>query len=302
MSRNRTTTFSFELLSQKFNELEGYYNISNFELGKALESWNLSDQEHRQNDEIIANYLKWSFTASFLQLINALQWFLSGILLGRQAFLPAQTMQMYYYSIFFSYGSFLSAQFKGHYTIKEEFQGTRVQKTRREVWLEENNNEICLEIKNKGKGGEHEIRANWFYEVFKDWDFKDSYPNVSCFDDDTGFHSRFRNKYTYALDNIAEELYTVPDGRSSPSNEILIALWNRDTECAESYPEEFWALENIKIVVDLHTKFLVKYDKSPPYKQAQNQLVKSLCTHHTNTELVEVLREIMPTILQYARD
>ncbi|MEL6275974.1 MAG: HEAT repeat domain-containing protein, partial [Bacteroidota bacterium] len=42
---------------------------------------------------------------------------------------------------FFSYGSFLSAQFRGHYTLKEEFEGTKVKKTRKEIWLEENNDE-----------------------------------------------------------------------------------------------------------------------------------------------------------------
>lgn len=298
MSGDRTTTFPFDLISQKFNELEGYDNASNFDLGNALESWKLLEEERRQDDEVVANYLGWSFTASFLQLINAWQWFFSGVLLGRQAYLPAQTMQMYYYSIFFSYGSFLSAQFKGHYTLEKKVEDAKTKKTRREVWLGGNNGKICIETKEKGRGGEHEIRANWFYAVFKDWDTQSSYPEVSSFDSDAGFHSRFRNKYTYSLSDIAEELYTVPEWQPAPSNEILISLWNREIEWADYYPEEFWALQNIRVAADLHAKLLMEYEKSSPYKQHQILLVKNLCAHHTNTELIEVIREVMPTILQ----
>jgi hypothetical protein len=298
MSGDRTNTFSFKSLSKSFNELEGYHNLSNLDLGNALESWNLLEEEHRQNDSVIANYQKWSFTASFLQLINAWQWFFSGVLLGRQAYLPAQTMQMYYYSIFFSYGSFLSAQFKGHYTLETKVEDMKTRKIRKEVWLDKNNGKNCIEIKDKGRGGEHEIRANWFYAVFKNWDFKGSHPDVFSFDSDTDFHSRFRNMYTYSLSDIAEELYTIPKQRSAPPNEVLISLWKREVKWVECYPEEFWALEHIKVAVDIHTRLLKEHEKSSPYKQHQVWLVKNLCAHHTNTGLIEVIREAIPIILQ----
>jgi hypothetical protein len=298
MSGDRTTTFNFELLSNIFNELEGYCDLSNYDLGNALESWNLLEEGYRQDGAVIANYLKWSFTTSFLQLINAWQWFFSGVLLGRQAYLPAQTMQMYYYSIFFSCGSFLSAQFKGHYTLGTKVEDMKARKTRKEVWLGKNNGKHCVEIKDKGRGGEHEIRANWFYAVFKNWDFKSSHPDVFSFHDDTDFHSRFRNIYTYSLCDITEELGTTPEQRSAPTNDVLIRLWNREVDWVDSYPEEFWALEHVKVAVDLHTRLLEGYKKSSPYKQHQIWLVKNLCTHHTNTGLIEVIREAMPIILQ----
>jgi hypothetical protein len=38
-------------------------------------------------------------------------------------------MQMYYYSIFFAYGSFLSAHFKGNYTVADLLKPTKNQTT-----------------------------------------------------------------------------------------------------------------------------------------------------------------------------
>jgi len=125
----------------------GYYDLSNRDLGNLLESCNLLEEECRQDDAVIANYQKWSFTASFLQLINAWQWFLSGVLLGIHACLPAQAMQIYYYSISFSYGSFLSAQFKGHYSLETNIEDNKVRKTRMEVWLDKNNSKDCINVK-----------------------------------------------------------------------------------------------------------------------------------------------------------
>jgi len=147
MNGNHTTTFSFDHLSKIFNMYPGYYDLSNRDLGNLLESCNLLEEECRQDDAVIANYQKWSFTASFLQLINAWQWFLSGVLLGIHACLPAQAMQIYYYSISFSYGSFLSAQFKGHYSLETNIEDNKVRKTRMEVWLDKNNSKDCINVK-----------------------------------------------------------------------------------------------------------------------------------------------------------
>lgn len=217
-------------------------------------------------------------------------------------------MQMNYYSIFFCYGAFLSAQLKGHYTLEIDDRG---KKTRKEVWMGQNidsqtgEETLGIKIKEKGKGGEHEIRSNWFYEVFKDWDFKNDYQDVLSFGEDRNikFHSRFRNKYTYSLSDMAEELYEIPN-LISPSNEILIKLWNRDSNWTEYYPEQFWALEHIKIVVDLHIKLLEKYRQCKqkiPYKCHQIRLVNSLCKHHSDTGLAEIIKETMSPIIQVLR-
>ncbi|UKO99956.1 hypothetical protein [Nostoc sp. UHCC 0870] len=301
MYEHRSTTFNFKTLSASFNKYKGYYNLDNLNLGNALETWNLLEETNREDINIIANYQKWSFTASFLQMLNAWQWFFSGILLGRQAYLPAQILQMYYYSIFFSYGAFLSANFKGNYSLKVEIGQDRKVKTknRKEVWLsQETNNKSQIMIKDQGSGGEHEIRAKWFYEVFKNWDFKDDHPQVLSFIASRDFHSDSRNFYTYSLSDIAEELYEVPKMQSSPSNDILISLWNREIDWVEYFPEEFWALEHIKVAVDLHTRLLKGYDKESPYTQQQILLLENLCNHHIHTGLIEIIRIAMPTILQ----
>lgn len=303
---DREETINFELISKIFNGKKGYFDLPNSDLGQLLISWNL--EENGEDETIISNYIKWSFTASFLQLINAWQWFFSGIILGRQGNFPAQTMQMNYYSIFFSYGAFLSAQLKGHYTLKID--PAKKTKTRKEVWIVQNidskvgEETFCIKIKQKGKRGEHEIRSNWFYEVFKDWDFKNDYQDVLSFYEDRKFHSRFRNKYTYSLSDIAEELYEIPNS-ISPSNEILIRLWNRDYDWTEYYPEQFWALEHIKIVVDLHIKLLKQYHQCKqeiPYKYHQIRLINSLCKHHSYTGLTEIIKETMSPILNVIKD
>src|SRR5690242_5878247 len=118
MHQYRSHTFDFQSLLSTFNNENGYYDLSNSDIAYTLKNLNLLEEDNRKDENCIKIYKRWSFTASFLQMLNAWQWFFSGILLGRQANLPAQTMQMNYYSIFFSYGSFLSAQFKGHYTVE----------------------------------------------------------------------------------------------------------------------------------------------------------------------------------------
>ncbi|MBD2625523.1 hypothetical protein [Trichormus variabilis] len=301
MNEGRTTPVEFKILLERFNLLDGYDNLANDQLGKTLEGWNLLEENNRKKEQVIASYQKWSFTTSFLQMINAWQWFFSGVLLGRQAYLPAQSMQMYYYSIFFSYGAFLSAQCKGHYTVETKLeQDNKAKKTRKEVWLNtKSDGTSCIEIKDKGRGGEHEIRSDWFYAVFKQWDFKASHPNVLYFKDNPEFHSSNRNLFTYSLSDMSEELYSIPEERSAPpSNEILISLWNREKDWLNYYPEEFVALEHIKVVVDLHTRLLKGYDNNFPYSQQQILLLKNLCDHHINNGLIQLLKESMPIILE----
>lgn len=301
MCNDRTKTFDFNMLSSLFNKFNGYYDAVNEQLFGTLVHWDLIDEKNRNDEAIVYGFMKWSFTVSFLKLINSFQWFLAGVLLERTAVFPAQVMQMYYYSIFFSYGSFLSGQGKGHYTIKEETNASgEIIPTRREVWLElENPPFLC--IKEKGRGGEHEIRANWFYEVFRNWEFRDSYPTVLLFESDRRFHTGFRNMFTYSLADMAEELFEAPDPRSNmPSNEILLDLWNHSDEALIDYfPDEYWALEHIKPSLDFHVKLLDGFESESPLKGAQTRIVEGLLSHHEKTGLLDFLQVALQPILSH---
>jgi hypothetical protein len=301
----KTETFSLNTLSDLFNSLHGYYNLSGSDLSLELVKWNLLD-ESNQKDELVVvpRYVKWSFSASFLQLVNAWQWFLAGILLGRQVHMPAQVMQMYYYAIFFSYGAFLSAQIKGHYTLKWKSKSDgHTKKIRKEIWLGVDNDQLRIFTKDKRRGGEHEIRAKWFYEVFKSWDLRNSYPGVLVFESNRTLHSRFRNMYTYSLGDIARELHdSVPNGCPIvPSDKMLFDLWMHPAYFAEDFPETFWVLEHIKAVVDLHTKLLERYDKESPYTNAQFLLARDLYAHHQKTGMADLLCEAMNPIFTHMR-
>lgn len=304
MNQDRTTIFPFNAVLEIFNDFGGYYNLSNSDLSNELENLNLLDSNNREKKETVEKYQRWALTASFLQLLNAWQWFFSGVLLSRQACLPAQTMQMYYYSIFFAQGSFLSAQFKGQYTLKTQIENEtgKISKTRKEVWLGEKSGggeNIKIAENRRDGGGEHATRANWFYEVLKNWNFKDLYPDVLDFDSHRGFHSERRNASTYALYSIVEELYGIPEEMSEPSNGILISLWNRESDLGDSYPEELWALEHIKVATDLHIKLLQGYKQNSPYGKQQVLLIENLFDHHKRTGLVEVLKAAMPDITAF---
>ncbi|MFN5990992.1 MAG: hypothetical protein ACK6A9_19065 [Dolichospermum sp.] len=344
MSNNdRETTFSFKRLLSEFNELEGYYNLNNDQLASQLKELNLLgvnvNAENKVDDpDTIAIYKKWSFTVSFLQMLNAWQWFFAGILLERNSYLTTQAMQMYYYAIFFSYGSFLSAHFKGHYTVKDELKTTKNKKiknneifqkfgnetaralmanvedkdmeeiivsSRRYVWLVDNPRDgkyIYVKAKNEERGGEHERRSKWYYGVFTSWESKIniSYPEVRYFkeDDYNTLHPKNRNMYTYSIQHMVDELY-YEDEDTALNNEGIICLWQRKSNgLSEAFSTEFWTLQHIKVVVDLHTKLLEKYNKDSPYTEQQEHLLRNLCEHHKRTGLVEVLKVAMPTILE----
>ncbi|MDB9310185.1 hypothetical protein PN471_16400 [Aphanizomenon sp. CS-733/32] len=353
----RETTFTFKRLSSEFNNLEGYYNLYNDRLASQLKELNLLGGDRTAENKVydqakIFIYKKWSFTVSFLQMLNAWQWFFAGILLERNSYLTTQAMQMYYYTIFFSCGSFLSAHFKGNYTLADiktlkeaniknqnneitkkvrnetlrvlELMGQDtesylssindnqnieeiMESARREVWLvddETDGNYIYVAKRNKKKGGEHEVRAKWYYDVFNGWESKVKilYPDVRCFnenEDDKKFHSDRRNMFTYSIQMMADELCSL-DEDIRLTNEQIICLWQRkSSDLTNRYPEAFWALEHIKVVVDLHTKLLEGYNKDDsPYTEVQEHLLKNLCEHHKRTGLVEVLKVAMPTILE----
>ncbi|MDM9583295.1 hypothetical protein [Nostoc sp. GT001] len=349
---------TFKTLLRDFNEVKGYYNLNNDELASQLQQMKLLGENYDAvenkifDEEIIAAYKKWSFTVSFLQMINAWQWFFAGILLGRQSYLTTQVMQMYYYAIFFSYGSFLSAQFKGNYTLTERVKHEKIKNknikilekvrneilkvlnkntgddlladsvkstfdnqgveeireaVRRDVWFVENKeygNYIHIKDNRKSGKGEHERRSILFYRVFGSWDSQKwlniSYPDIRSFKDDDKFHSNMRNNLTYSIKMMADELYyDISQIDIGLTNEMIVGLWQRESpDLVKTYPEEFWALEHIKIVVDLHTKLLERYENKSPYTDEQVFLLKNICEHHRNTGLAEVLKVAMPSILK----
>jgi hypothetical protein len=266
---NREEPFASGTLTRLFIELSGYYDLGNEELAGILLRWNLLEERNRTDINLAYDFVKWSLTVSFLELVNSLQWFLAGVLLHRLARFPAQVMQLYYYSIFFSYGSFLAAHGKGYYTVKQELDGSK--STRKEVWFFEEDKHPQIWIEDKGRGGEHEIRAKWFYKVFNNWDQRASHPAVIMFERDSLYHSGFRNMFTYSLFTMANELHSDETlTLNLPTNEILLSLWNRDEKLVDYFPEEFWVLEHIKVSVHLHSMLLEKYKHGTPYAPPSN--------------------------------
>jgi len=297
----RTKPISFAELSDFFRQVGGYYEMGNEGLDRALLQWKLLDEASRQDEKTARSFLKWSLTASFLQLMNALEWFASGVLLRRSSYLPAQTMQSYYYSIFFSYGSFLAIHGKGHYTVGiERDKANEPKAIRRELWLDEGPPPlICL--KEKGPGGEHEVRANWFYQVFRSWDMRASYPAVQLFENDAKFHTGFRNMFTYQLSEMAEELHH-DDTYDPISDEILLRLWNHDAEMVDYFPEEFWPLAHFKAAFDTHCKLVDELGGATPFTRVQEYLLRALISRHLATGLAEVFTEITKPLLARVRD
>lgn len=295
-SAKRSTPIRIATLLQFFNEVDGYYEMVNDELASTLLRWELLEDSNRSSAGRPWSFLKWSLTVSFLEMMNALQWFASGILLQRLAYLPAQVQQQYYYSIFFSYGSFLAIHGKGHYTVSiEETESDETRAIRRELWLDEGP-PPHIAIKKKGRGGEHEIRAKWFYEVFKGWDLKDSHPAVLMFEQDRTHHTRFRNMFTYSLAGIAEELYH-RDTSAPITDELLIRLWHGDAELVDYFPEEFWVLEHLRASLDMHTRFIEDFGDGAPYTRVQSHIINSLVSHHENTGFAPVVEEILQPFL-----
>jgi len=266
-----------------------------------LLDWNLLEDKNRTDDKIAWSFLKWSFTTSFLELLNSLQWFMSGIFLQRAAYLPAQFLQQYYYSIFFSYGSFLALHGKGHYTVAIEFKGNRdISSIRKELWFSEGPPPF-IGIKSKGSGGEHEVRANWYYEVFKAWDQSDSYPAVLLFESDRAFHTGFRNMFTYALSGMAEELHH-QDSRDPISNEIILDLWNGNDELVDYFPEVFWVLEHLRVPLEIHSRLIAEHKSCSPVTPKQKYLLETLINRHKDTGVSELIGNILQPLISIAQD
>jgi hypothetical protein len=200
-------------------------------------------------------------------------------------------MQSYYYSIFFSYGSFLALHGKGHYTVRLERNGANEPKSvRRELWFEEGPPPF-IGIKQMGGGGEHLVRANWYYQVFKSWDMRESYPAVELFEDDAKFHTGFRNMFTYQLSEMAEELHH-DDTYEPIADEILLRLWNQDAELVDYFPEEFWPLAHFKATFDTHCKLVEEFSEGSPFTHVQEYLLDALISRHRQTGLADVFEEM----------
>ena len=296
---NRSRPFASDKLHWFFNELSGYYDWGNQELEGSLLRWNLLEEKNRTDEKLAYSFLKLSFTVSYLELINALQWFSAGLLLKRKAYLPAQTLQMYYYSIFFSCGSFLAAHAKGYYTVKEELHNNLETTTvRKVVWFEDQEPPyLCLA--DKGRGGEHKLRANWFYEVLKSWDKKEYHQPVLLFENTRDFHTDWRNITTYGLSTMAEELHHNADHHAKiPDIASLIKLWNRDEMLINYFPEEYWVFEHLKIPLGLHARLLQNYKGETPFTQAQTYVTETLLFRHNKTGMKSLLIEILEPILE----
>lgn len=297
MCKKRSVPLSFKSLSQLFNDVEGYYYMGNEELENNLLRWNLLDEKNQKDVQTVYSFMKWSFTISFLEMINSWQWLLAGVTIANNVNLPAQMMQLYYYSIFFSSASILSALGKGRYTLKmDRIPNTHdFRKTRKEIWFEEDIPPYLC-VKDISRGAEHEVRAKWFYEVFRQWDLKDEHQTVLMFEDDRTFHSSFRNMFTYELSEMAEELYT-PDDMHNISLDILLKLWDRDEELADFFPEEFWAIEHIKASIDLHSKLIENYNNGSLHTGAQAQLIENLLKLHKKTGMDALIRKGLSPIM-----
>lgn len=295
-SDKRSVPLAYSTLSEFFETAGGYYEMGNEELAGTLLRWDLLEARNRTEAKTAWSFLRWSLTASFLQLMNAFQWFLSALLLERSSYLPAQTMQQHYYSIFFSFGSFLALHGKGHYTVKIEPQGSDDPRVfRREVWLDDGPPPL-VDLKEKGRGGEHEVRANWFYEVFKAWEQKDDYPGVLMFEQDRKFHTGFRNMFTYALSEMAEELHHDAH-EDAVSNEVVLRLWSRESEVIELYPDEFWVLEHLRAPLELHAKLIDDFGDGSPFTSVQEYIVSSLLSRHENDGVADLIDEILKPII-----
>lgn len=288
---SRNAPIPFVDPTQLFQELGGYYEMGNQDLAGSLERWELLEDANRNNPERARNFLRWSITASFLHLANALQWFVAGLLLERASYLPAQTMQQEYYSIFFSYGSFLALHGKGHFTVRTDVVGDDIRPRRRDLWFDQGALP-SVKIREKGEGGEHELRAHWFYEAFRSWEERDRYPAVLMFVDDRAYHTGFRNLFTYSLSQMAEELHH--NSSTGPvSSEILLRLWKGDRELPDYFPEEFWALEHLRPSLDMHSRLISDFRGGDPLTRVQKYIIRQLIQRHEADGMDNLLREIL---------
>ncbi len=270
-----------------FAQVDGYYPADSLSLQRTLEEMHLLDEAARSQPQTIATYIKWSYTTSFMMMLNAWQWFLSGILVGRQACLPAQVQHLNYYSTFFSYCSFLAAQFRGCYTTARSFRGSgEWKRERRLVWIAGRHAEPWVELGSAGSD-QHAKTADWFYDVFANWDGRAYHPIVEGFAEEPykGFLVGERHFFTYHLENMVDELSRMPEPVSPTAEQALLDLWACTGEATEIHPEEAWALAHLRLVTQFHQDLVRATGGGPSYRGYQAELIRALCEHHAKTGL-----------------
>ena len=282
---SRIQAYSIGDLLTLFDGLDGYYNYYNQQLQEVLEKLTLGDPSKLTDPKRAGTYAKWCFTSSYLLMLNAWQWFLSGHLLAKSSNFPGQVNQMYYYAIFFASRSFLAAQLKGRWTIQVQTakDWTNAKRVRRDVWLTGALGTPVIEVA-EPKGGEHEATSNWLCQVYSKWDARGDYPGVSLFKNDHKFHPKSREMFTYQLEYIAEELYSVNLARAC-ANEDLIHLYHGGTELDDVFPEACWSLQYIKMATNLHSRLLDGCTVEEPMKFQQELLRDNLLSYHKETGL-----------------
>ncbi len=288
----RTTLISLANLSALFKVVGGYFSLSNRELRESLIDWDISRTGAQKDKETIVKFIKWSFSASFLQLVNAFQWFLAGLTLNTLGRFPAQYLQMYYYAIFFASGSFLSAYGKGMYTITQQPE----KPSRQEVWVDWSDFALCL--KQVG-GNEHLRRAKWFYEAFSQWENKGDYPSILLFQNAREFHTSWRNLLTYSLADMSEEIFSEPANWDFVPEEIILSIWHGEPvgEEAEALPEIIWPLSHMKAAFDLHASLATRNKGARLSVDYQLRVLHLLCEYHKNTSFQFLLREMLSPLM-----
>lgn len=289
---------------QLFNACEGYWDINNDVISDLLVKMQLSEETNRKDFERVAHYVRLTYSASFLYMMNAWQWLFSSVYLSRTAFMPAQENQAEYYSIFFAKLSFLASQNRGVFTIVKEYgqDVLNTKKVRKAMWM--NYDERVLEIDNPVKsGGQHETIARWFYDVFKEYDRFENYSDVGAFawGTDQKWHTHFRNKYTYSLDSLCEELFCAFEP-TAVSNDTLMRLWEDDYDLIQVFPELYWALGHLRLVTETHLELINNCSASASLKFSQLMLINGFRSHHAESELTDFFDRVFTDNLTNAAE
>lgn len=288
----RVKAYPMDDLTTLFDALGGYYDYYNQQLQSAMEKLTLTDPAKLTDKLTAGTYAKWCFTSSYLLMLNAWQWFLSGHLLAKSSHFPGQVNQMYYYAIFFASRSFLAAHMKGRWTV--EIQTAKdlsvTKRVRRNVWLTDALGAPVIELSDP-TGGEHEATSNWLCQVYSNWDARGDYPGVSLFQNDHKFHPKSREMFTYQLEYIAEELYSVNEQRACADGDLL-HLYQGGTELDEFFPEACWSLQYMKMATNLHSRLLDSCTIAEPMKFQQKLLRENFLSYHKQTGLDGVIMQL----------
>ncbi len=290
MSKSSTNS-RFNALSKKemlslFCTVDGYADGQNDTLYCFIEKLKLTVGENNVKAELLHDYAKVMYAISFLEMINAWQWFLTAQHTREFSASTAQRIQNEYYSIFFSMLSYLSLNQKGSFNIS--INGQDGKSVRKSLWC--NFDKGLLEVGEvRLRGGEHESTAMWFYKVFLKSEFNNSDSIFELYKDETGYHSKMRNWFTYRIGDIAEDLFETPTNKGI-NNVGLFDILNGFGESIDFEPETFTALQYLKFVTDLHL-FLIKESgmKTPNSQKLLLHCFKEHCKQNGRYEFIELV-------------